>query len=189
MGQVALKKPHIPKITIDAFLEWDDGTDTRYELVGGQIFAMAPPSAAHGTITANLAGELRAGVKPPCQVATEAGIRLAERDDAYYQADVVVTCQPVTPNDQHVPNPKLIIEVLSPSTASFDRETKTPDYCTLPSVREVVLISSTEKKAEIWRRSEAGWQATLLSEEEAVLRCESVAVHIPLATLYEGIIL
>ena len=189
MAFAALRKPYIPKMTVNTFLAWDDGTDTRYELVGGEIFAMAPPSAAHSQIVANLAMGFGNRLKHPCRVATEAGVRLAEHDDAYYQADVVVHCQPVTPNDRQVPNPKLVIEVLSPSTASFDRGTKTPGYCTLSSVNEIMLVSSTEKKAEIWRRNEAGWQVNMLSGEEAVLHFESVGVDIPLATLYEGIVL
>ena len=189
MSHSALRKPYVPRMSVATFLAWDDGTDSRYELVDGEIFAMAPPSAAHSTIVGNLAGVLHAGLTRPCRVAMEAGIRFPHRDDVYYQADLVVHCQLVTPQDQAIPEPQVIIEVLSPSTASFDRGTKTHDYCTLASVNEIVLVSATEKKAELWKRNQEGWQVTLLSEGEAILHLESVGLNIPLALLYEGVVL
>jgi Uma2 family endonuclease len=67
------------RMSLAEFLEWDDGTDTRYELVGGQPVAMAPPSEAHGTVVINLGGQLRSGLRPPCRAVGEAGIVLPSR--------------------------------------------------------------------------------------------------------------
>ena len=65
MTQAALKDAPPSARTVEEFLAWDDGTDTRYELVGGRIVAMAPPSPAHSLIAGNLAGEIRSRLRPP----------------------------------------------------------------------------------------------------------------------------
>ncbi len=186
MGEPALKQPH-PKLTVDAFLAWDDGSDVRYELIGGEIVAMTPPSPAHSAIAFNLGGEIRSRLKPPCRGFSEAGVRVPDRDDAYYQADLVVNCSPVGSGVSHVPEPMVIVEVLSPSTAAHDRATKLPDYRTIPSVREIALVSATAMKAELWHRAEGGWTVNDLEGAAAVLGFESLGIEVPLATVYEGV--
>ena len=71
-------------MTLAAFLDWDDGTDTRYELLDGRIVAMAPPIEAHGTIVANLVAAIHPRLRPPCRVVVEAGIIPADRADTWY---------------------------------------------------------------------------------------------------------
>jgi Uma2 family endonuclease len=176
-----MAEPAHRKLTVDEFLAWDDGTDRRYELVRGEIVAMAPPSQRHGTIVALLAAALIRGVPRECRVVVEAGIRLADRDDTYYQADLAITCAPPS-GSQHVPEPRLIVEVLSPSTAQHDRGTKLPDYCGIPSVEEIVAISATSREADLWRRSGANWIVSRI--HRGMLRLESIGVEIDLDTVY-----
>ncbi len=186
MGEPALRQPP-PKVTVDEFLAWDDGTDVRYELIGGEIVAMTPPSPAHSKIAARLTAMIQRALQPPCDVYVEAGIRLTEKADAYYQADLAVSCTPLKPNDTDVPEPIVIVEVLSPSTAAHDRATKLPDYRTIPTVREIALVSATAMKAELWHRAEGGWTVNDLEGAGAVLGFESLGIEVPLATVYEGV--
>jgi Uma2 family endonuclease len=81
------------RMSLAEFLEWDDGTDTRYELIDGRERAMAPPTLAHGTIVANLARHIGNRLKPPCRVVVEAGLIPVDRADTWYQADLVVTAR------------------------------------------------------------------------------------------------
>ncbi|MGH7062301.1 MAG: Uma2 family endonuclease, partial [Stellaceae bacterium] len=71
-----MAEPAIEPMTLDEFLDWDDGTDTRYELIAGFPVAMAPPARAHGILCARLAGAIDAGLRQrrPCTAQTEAGI-------------------------------------------------------------------------------------------------------------------
>ena len=69
-------------MTVAEFLEWEDGTDTRYELVAGRIVAMSPPVEDHGTIVMNLGRQIGNRLAPPCRVLDQAGIALPGRDDA-----------------------------------------------------------------------------------------------------------
>ncbi|OHC73702.1 MAG: hypothetical protein A3G18_03840 [Rhodospirillales bacterium RIFCSPLOWO2_12_FULL_58_28] len=174
-------------MTVEEFLVWDGGADTRYELVGGDVTAMSPTGEAHGTIVTNLAAELRSRLQPPCRAVTEAGVRLAERDDTYYQADLLVTCSPAVPKATFPANPTVIIEVLSPSTESYDRGTKVPNYRAQPSIREIIMVSSSDRKVEVWHRTPDGWAVADVVGSDAVLHPASIGIEIPLSAIYDGV--
>jgi Uma2 family endonuclease len=170
--------------TLDEFLAFDDGTDTRYELFDGQILAMAPATDVHGALVARLVVRLGAGLRPPCEVVIEAGIVPPERAESYYEADLAVTCTGLT-GQQFVAEPILIVEVLSPSTAATDRERKLPDYRTIPSLQEILVVSSTEPRIEHFRREPDGWKIHDLRGEGTV-RLQALDVTLDLADLYAG---
>jgi Uma2 family endonuclease len=180
-----MAEPAEKRWTVEEFLAWDDGTDRRYELVDGQIAAMAPPSEAHGTIVVNLGAELRRRLRSPCRVLAEAGIRLHDQNDTYYQVDLAVTCAPPERSRHHVVDPILLVEVLSPSTAVHDRGRKVEDYSRLPAVKEILLVSSEERRIRYWRRDGSRWIVEDLIGE-AELRLEAVPDPIPLAAIYDG---
>ncbi len=85
-------------------------------------------------------------------------VRLEEAD-CYYYPDVVVTCdeQDLSTTDEFARFPKLVFEVLSKSTAMFDRGDKFADYQTSPVLQEYVLVSQTEQKVECFRKTDEGW--------------------------------
>jgi Uma2 family endonuclease len=180
-----MAQPAEKRRTIEEFLAWDDGTDRRYELVDGQVVAMAPPSEAHGTIVANLTIAIGRQLRAPCCVVGEAGVVPADRDDACYRTDLLVTCAPSERGRPHPVDPVLIIEVLSPSTAVHDRGRKVEDSSPLPSVQEILLVSSEERRVRSWRRDGHRWIVEDLIGA-AELRLETVSDPIPLAAIYEG---
>lgn len=185
MRHAALKQPS--RMTVDEFLVWDGGADIRYELVDGEAFAMAPPGPGHSKIAFNCGHELARRLKPPCGGFSEAGVQIPNRNDAYYQADLVVSCTPMTAGSTHVFDPIIIIEILSPSTAAHDRVIKLPDYRRIPSVKEIILLSSDAVKAEQWRRSAETWTVIDAEGKDAVLRLSFIGVDIPLGAIYEGV--
>ncbi len=184
-----MAEPAIRGMTVDEFLRWEDGTDTRYELVGGFVVAMAPPMPAHGRLAARLAGSIDAALRtrPPCFVQSEAGIVRSDRNDTCYIADLAVTCEKLRADDRLIKDPVLIVEILSRSTAAFDRQTKVADYRRIPSVQEILLIDSESVFAEILRRDGERWITELVQGPAATLSLNSVPVSILMAELYEGI--
>ena len=88
MSEAAFKR-----MTVSEFLRWEDGTDTRYELLEGFPMAIAPPAPAHGLLAAQLC--IRIGValqsRRPCMVQVEAGIARQDRDDTCYVAALAVS--------------------------------------------------------------------------------------------------
>lgn len=173
-------------MTVPAFLDWDDGTDRRYELVRGEVRAMAPATDAHGTIVVNAAARLSAALRPPCRVVSKAGIVLPDRADTYFVADLAVTCSPPERGRVHLADPLLVVEVLSPSTAAHDRGAKLYDYRRIASVAEIVLVSTEERRVELWRRDGERWIVQDLIGE-AVARLESVGADLALADLYRNV--
>jgi Uma2 family endonuclease len=131
-------------MSLAEFLEWDDGTDCRYELLDGIPVMMAPSLEAHGELAAALALEIGSRVRPPCRMISEAGIIVPDRADSYYVAGLAVTCAPREPGRRMVVEPVLVVEVLSPSTGQIDRWRKIADYRTLPSVQEILVVFSDE---------------------------------------------
>jgi Uma2 family endonuclease len=172
--------------TLDEFLAFDDGSDTRYELIGGEIVAMAPPSGIHGALAAGLALAIGAKLTRPCRVVAEAGILLPGRIDTYYQADLAVTCSALTP-EPTLREPKVIVEILSPSTAATDYLRKLPDYRGVPSVVDILLVSSTEPRIEDWRRELDGWKVQDF-RDEGVVRLQAFDITVEVAELYEGLL-
>jgi Uma2 family endonuclease len=144
------------RMTVDEFLAWDDGTETRYELVDGVAGAMAPPMSFHGTIQGNAHAECdgRLAARPPCRAILEAGVRIGA--DTFFVADVATTCAPVE-NEAAVRDPALLVEVLSPSTRAQVLLRKLPACKLLPTVREIWLIDSERRWAQVWWREAEGW--------------------------------
>ncbi len=186
-GERQVAEPARRLWTLDEFLAFDDGTDRRYELFDGQIVAMTPASSIHGTLVARLALRIGGGLRPPCEVVIEAGIVPPERADSWYEADLAVTCAGVTER-QFITEPILIVEVLSPSTAATDRDRKLPDYRTIPSLQDILVVSSTEPRIEHFRREGDGWKIHDLRGAGS-LRLQAFDLTLDLLELYAGLTL
>ena len=105
-----MAEPAEKRWTVEEFLAWDDGTGRRYELVLGKIVELAPPSEADAAIMATLAGLVHGGLERPCRALIRAGVVPPDRDDTYYQADLLVTCAPPLRGRQRPPDPILVAE-------------------------------------------------------------------------------
>jgi Uma2 family endonuclease len=184
MSELAVKR-----MTLSEFLRWEDGTDTRYELLAGFPVAMAPPAVAHGVLAARLCARIEAALQSrrPCMAQVEAGIARPDRDDTCYVADLAVTCTPPRREDQLIADPVLIVEILSPGTAIYDRQTKVTDYRRIPSVQEILLIDSTSIFAEVLRRDGNRWITEIVRGPQAVLSLSAIALTATMSDLYEGI--
>jgi Uma2 family endonuclease len=117
----------------------------------------------------------------------EAGIARPDRDDTCYVADLAVTCTPPGREDQLIADPVLIVEILSPTTAMYDRQTKVSDYHRIPSVQEILLVDSTSMFAEVLRREGDRWITEIVRGPQGVLSLSSIAPTVSMSDLYEGI--
>jgi len=176
-------------MSLDEFLRWDDGTDTRYELIDGFPLAMAPPAEAHRILAVRLVSRIDAALEKrrPCNAQIEPGVVRPDRADSYYVSDIAVTCQPNEPGRQAMVAPILIVEILSPSTERSDRRLKLPAYQMIESVREILLIDADSYHAELYRRENGHWGIELVRGAGAVLSLVSVGLRLSMAELYQGI--
>jgi Uma2 family endonuclease len=149
MGHAALQLP----MSASEFLAWDATQTVKREFVRGEVFAMAGASEAHVTLMLNVAMALRHHLSgTPCRTFTSDMKLRVEAADAYFYPDVMVTCsatdaaQPLIKRE-----PVLVVEVLSPSTAGYDRGGKFAAYRLLPSLREYVLIDPGSRRCDVYR--------------------------------------
>jgi len=184
-----MAEPAIQYMTLAEFLRWDDGTDTRWELLDGVPIAMAPPARALGMLVTRLGGRIDAALsaRGECTIQSEAGIVRPDRRDTFYVADLAVSCAPVEAGQQITPEPVLIIEILSPTTMAEDLQEKIPDYLRIPSVEEVVAIDSRRVFAQVMRRHGEHWITEIVQGRESTLSLASIGLTVTMAELYDRI--
>jgi Uma2 family endonuclease len=172
-----------PPMTVAEFLAYDDGTDTRHELVDGEPVAMNPPAARHVVICHNIGRSLERQLRPPCQAFwAGGGVALGEAEKNWRQPDVLVTC--VRPTKGFFLDPRLVVEVLSPSTERDDRTVKLDFYESLPSIEAILLVWQDGRRVRLRTRGEgAGWR-----DEDTVgagtVRVPSLGVELALDEIY-----
>ena len=178
-----MAEPARKKMTVAEFLRWDDGTGRRYELVDGEIVAMAPPIKRHGGRSVKIAGALDRRVRPPCWVGSQLGILLPHRNDAFYEADVAVTCEPED-RERFLSEPRIIVEILSPSTQDHDLFQKLPDYRQIESLEDVLYVSTDERLVRHWVR---GQESRLpRAVREGAVQLLAFGLELPIDEVYEG---
>lgn len=183
---MAKRREDVRRLTIEEFLAWDDGTETRYELERGVPVAMNPPLVPHARIAQNVGTVIErmlAGQRP-CRALQNAGVVISRIDQTFYIPDVVVTCE--EPREApYVEAPRLVVEILSPSTERLDKTTKVPAYGRLPTVEEIWLVSAARRWVLVWRRTEGGWLAQLPYEGEASFASPVLGGEVALDDLYD----
>jgi Uma2 family endonuclease len=136
-----------PNMTVAEFLDWPgDGSGRAFQLVDGELRAMSPGSATHGTIQANLCrliGNALVSSGPSCRIVTEPGVNTRIRSHINMRVpDLGITRTVDAAGQQTLPDPIALIEVLSPGNAA-DTWDNVWAYTTIPSVREIAVVHST----------------------------------------------
>lgn len=162
-------------MSADDFLTWEAGEPLRHEFVDGEVFAMAGAEDRHATVALNLASGLRLHLRgTPCRVYM-ADVKLhAAAANSFFYPDVMVTCSAADAARRLVKqDARFVAEVLSPSTAAYDRGAKFAAYRTLPTLEEYLLIDIDRQSCDLYRKgsdglwvlhpSSAGSSVTLLS--------------------------
>ena len=174
----ALKKSHM---TAAEFLAWDESQRERHEFVRGEVFLMAGGEDRNDLVAGNLYIALRQHLSgTPCRVyGSDVKLRV-EAADCYFYPDLMVTCSAADAADRLIKRePVLVVEVLSPSTAAFDRGDKFADYRTLGSLREYLLVDVDRRRCELYRLGADGlWVLHPGASGEGV-RLDSVDLTVP----------
>ena len=182
--------PAPPPMPVEEYLELEENSAVKHEYIDGHVYAMAGGTVDHGIIAVNAVAVLRPLLRGgPCRVYnSDVKVRLGPRRFVY--PDVSVSCDERDRADGRatfISHPRLVIEVLSPTTADYDRGDKFEMYRALPSLEEYVLISTEQPAVEVRsRRDDREWHRTVFGPEDEVL-LPSIGVSIPIAALYEDI--
>ncbi|WP_428393021.1 Uma2 family endonuclease [Lichenicoccus sp.] len=178
---IALRKP----MTQDEFFDWAEAQDERYEFDGFQPVAMTGGSGNHARITRNinLQLSLRLEDSGPCEaLASDAGVQTEGKTVRY--PDGVVTCSPFDGRNRLVPNPVIVIEVVSPSSVREDRIIKPDEYAVVPSIKRYVIVEQTVIGLTVlWRENNEPWHFQTLKAGDT-LALPEITAEIPVDSLY-----
>lgn len=176
-------------MTASEYLEWEPRQALRYEYCNGEVFAMTGGTKGHNRLALNLYSAVVDQVDTAgCEINTSDVKLLLSEGNAYRYPDLIVSCdeRDKSKNDFYR-FPKLIVEVLSPSTANVDRDEKFQEYIQLPSLEEYVLISTKRMQVECYRRGEGRmWLYYSYKKGEAIY-LESIDVEVAVDQLYKNV--
>lgn len=183
------KPQYFPKMTGEEYLAWEEQQEYRHEYIDGEIIAMTGGTLGHGTAYLNFYRALYPHLSQRGCQAYVADIKVqAKKNSRYFYPDLVVTCNPSDLKSRNlIQFPCVIVEVLSPSTETYDRTKKLKYYRQIDSLQEYVLVNPEEISVEIYRRGEGKlWNYYEYGRGE-VIRLESLDFQCPIEVLYEQI--
>ena len=191
-----------PLFTIDAYLALERTEEERHEYLDGCVYAMAGESPDHGRICVNLTRRLAAQLDGSgCEVfSKDLKVRCGplprpggSLQGLFAYPDLVVVCGALHFHDQAqdvLLNPRVIVEVLSPSTEAFDRGEKFRRYRTwLPTLADSILVAQDRPLMDHYhRQAEGTWTLRALEGLQAQLHVPSMSCTVALAEVYERIV-
>lgn len=182
-------QPNRGWMSVKDYLALDENSPgSRYEYIDGYIYLMAGGTAQHGLIIGNIQGELNRQFRQrgsPCR-AYPSDVRWQLSETRYLLPDVSVSCEERDRKAKDgLRSPRLVVEVLSPSTEERDRNEKFDCYRACASIQEVILVRTSRQIVEVYRRTNGNkWLLQLYGPEDEV-ECLSLDVQIPVSTIYE----
>ena len=178
-------------MSVEAYLQLDDNAvDAKYEYLDGIARLMSGGSGEHDQIAFNVRAAIREHFQSgPCFVrGSDMRVLVSEASGAYVYPDVTISCDVADRRrgNKLIRSPRVVIEVLSPSTEKEDRTSKLLAYQAYPTIQEIVLISQFAPHVEIYRRCEdkTEWEYTMYGPGSTVV-LTSVDVHLSMDEIYE----
>lgn len=183
-------KDKFPKLTPEEYFVWEEKQLLRHEYLNGEIYAMGGGTQNHGRIASNIIfivkGHLRGG---GCQVGnSDCRVNILETKD-YVYPDVSVTCDDSDRTaTQAIEYPCLIVEVLSPSTANYDRGDKFRLYRRNPSLQDYVLVDAEKIAIDLYRKNDRGNWEIFNYQAGDNIELRSIDLSFPIESVYEDIV-
>ena len=179
-------------MTPEEFFAWQEGREELYELVDGvpvmMLKMMTGTSVQHDRVTVNviatLHGQLRgSGCRP-----TTDDVSVRTKINGVRRPDVTVECGEMVRDTYEAREPRLVVEVLSPSTMNIDRFRKLEEYKRHPTLDAILLLDTRAPEATLYRRdAEGGWAQEDHAGPDAVIALPTIGATLALAEVYEGV--
>jgi Uma2 family endonuclease len=141
----------------------------KHEYRRGHVYALREFKIPHAVIAGNLNQLLNKHLEQTTCLVLLSNIKVRlDQADCYYYPDVVVTCdrRDLSTTEDFILYPKLVLEVLSDSTAAFDRGDKFADYQTCETLQEYVLVNQSKQQVECLRLTEQGWLVRFMTRKQ-----------------------
>lgn len=192
MTQATQEKPR--RFSLDEYFQIDRDSSVKHEFRAGEIIDMSGGWLEHSLIIANVIGEMRSRLKDSSCRVYDSNLRIRIRPKLRYAyPDVTVICKdpqvdPDDPSRTTVINPRLVVEVLSPTTELYDRGEKFRRYLELESLQEYVMVTQVAPRVEsLFRQQEGTWLLSVARKLDSTARLRSLNIELPLRELYVGL--
>lgn len=173
-----------------AFLEWERTCDIKHEYLDGKVFVLAGAKDSHVTVSGNLLAQLHGHLRGGLCRLYMADMKVSvEKVNGFFYPDIMVTCDERDRETEYYKRfPSLIVEVLSESTAAFDRGNKFSSYRKLDTLREYLLIDPDTMNVDCFRLDEATghWVLYPFSSGD-MMELASICFSTPIESLYENV--
>lgn len=176
--------------TRDEYLRFDTNSPQKHEFYRGKIFAMSGGTFNHSGIALNIATTLRNQLRGTSCQPMNSDMRITTPSGLDTYPDISVFCNEpeLSDNNCTLRNPVLLIEVLSPSTSSYDRGDKFWHYRSIPSLTDYVLVDSESVHVEHYQRQNKDeWLLHTYTQLSDTLHLKSVKTMLSLEAIYESI--
>lgn len=178
------------KYTVEEYLEMEEKSEIRHEFYDGEVFAMAGTTLNHNDIVDNVRSILKDFFRPKgCRIFAE-NVKVKVSDIYYPYPDVIVTCSASDISGTYIiKHPSILVEVLSKSSATYDRGFKLRRYKSISSLQYYLLVSQNEFYVELFARSGDAdiWLYQTFENAEDVIRLDTFNFEIKLQSIYENI--
>lgn len=157
MSSVAAEERRL--LSVEEYVEFELASPRKHEYVAGQIFAMVGVSRRHSRVAGNFFRLLDIAAQDSSCRVHFGEVRLQAAETIFYYPDVMVACGD-EPEDPYIEDsPCLVVEVLSPSTATVDRREKLLVYRQIPALRAYLIVHQEEQRVERhWRDAAGEWR-------------------------------
>jgi Uma2 family endonuclease len=182
-----------PFVSAEEYLRRERSPENRlkHEWIDGEIRTMTGASRAHNLLVSRLVSLFFANLDQESYDVYPSDMRTRVPGGPYFYPDVGVAPNPPTLEDEHfdtVLDPLVVVEVLSPSTESYDRGEKLAAYTRIPSLGDYLLVDQERMRIDHYRRTEqATWELTIADETAATIALSAVPCELPLVEVYRGI--
>ena len=165
----------VQHMTLAEFTDWEHRQEKKYEFYNGEVFevyAMGGARREHNAVGGNVYAMLKSHLRDtPCRAyIADMQVQVVATGNSFYP-DVVVSCEAEALNAElTLTQPKVIVEVLSPATANYDRSEKFNQYRLIPTLMEYVLIDPHSRVIDIYRRQSSGdWLLAVADGERGLI--------------------
>ena len=175
----------------EAYLAWEALQPERHEYVDGEVYAMTGARVKHNLISGNAYVWLRQTLRgAPCNVFSD-GLKLqVNLNGDHLYPDLMVTCDPrdlQSSDDRYISHPWLVAEVLSDSTAAYDRGRKFELYRSIDTLTHYLLIEQSRPYAELFFKNQQGLWVLQPLQADGLIPIERLGQPWPVASLFEGV--
>ncbi|MES2701231.1 MAG: Uma2 family endonuclease [Bacteroidota bacterium] len=178
------------KFTIEEYLEMEDAATEKHEYYQGEIFDMSGPKLQHNIVAVNLLTRIKEKLRgKPCRpFGSDMRVHIPT-NTLFTYPDISIACgelQFLNNDEWNLLNPTVIMEVLSPSTKSYDRGEKFKLYRDIPSLKEYILVDPESIGIEAYHINNNGnWELHEYRDSNGELSLRTIGLSLPLAHIYE----